>query len=217
MTVRVICFDFDGTIGDSRDTFVAIANCLAKEFGYTPITEERLSELGNLNLMKLIRQSEIAFYKIPFLIWRLKQELSQEMKNINPIVDIPEVLGELKEQGYLLKIVTSNSEANVSTFLAHQNLHSLFDSLNAGISLQGKHHIIRRIIKDNNYQPTSVIYVGDEVRDVKAARKIPGVIAIAVTWGFSSKAILDEAKPDYLITHPQDLLNVIKDLSRVKA
>ena len=40
MTQKVIIFDFDGTIADTVDALVTIANRLAVEFGYIQITPE---------------------------------------------------------------------------------------------------------------------------------------------------------------------------------
>lgn len=49
MTIKVVVFDFDGTIADTHDTFVEIVNRLAKNFGYQPINEEDLARLKNLS------------------------------------------------------------------------------------------------------------------------------------------------------------------------
>lgn len=215
MTAKIICFDFDGTIADTRQAFISITNRLAPEFGYAPITQEKLAEMGTLNLPKIIRNSEIAFYKIPFLIRRLKRELTQEMETIKPIQGIPEALQSLKQQGHLLKIITSNAEENVQTFLAQHGLVDIFDSLDAGVSLNGKHRVVRRLIRKNDYIPTSVVYVGDEVRDIKAARKTMGVVAIAVSWGFHSRTSLVEAQPDFLVDHPQELIKAVGHLPQV--
>ncbi|MEJ1933180.1 HAD hydrolase-like protein, partial [Nostoc sp. NIES-2111] len=45
MTQKVIIFDFDGTIADTVDALVGIANRLATEFGYAQITPEQLTLL----------------------------------------------------------------------------------------------------------------------------------------------------------------------------
>ena len=61
----------------------------------------------------------------------------------------------------------------------------------------------------NKLQKYQVIYVGDETRDIRSARRSKIGIA-AVTWGFNSAAILQEYQPDYLVNRPQQLLDVIK-------
>ncbi|MEL7244542.1 MAG: HAD hydrolase-like protein, partial [Cyanobacteria bacterium J06573_2] len=48
MTQKVIIFDFDGTIADTVDALVSIANSLAVEFNFAPITPEEFVLLKNL-------------------------------------------------------------------------------------------------------------------------------------------------------------------------
>ena len=40
MTLKVIVFDFDGTLADTYDAFIEIANSLSEEFGYKPVNEK---------------------------------------------------------------------------------------------------------------------------------------------------------------------------------
>jgi phosphoglycolate phosphatase len=49
------------------------------------------------------------------------------------------------------------------------------------------------------------VYVGDETRDVEAARKA-GMRSAAVTWGFNSRELLEKSRPDFLIDRPGELL-----------
>ena len=55
--------------------------------------------------------------------------------------------------------------------------------------------------------PSNVLYVGDEVRDIEAAKKA-GIRIAAVTWGYNSKKALEAYKPDYLVTKPEELLQI---------
>ncbi|MGL5794649.1 MAG: HAD hydrolase-like protein, partial [Waterburya sp.] len=65
-----------------------------------------------------------------------------------------------------------------------------------------------QLIKDNQLNNSDVIYVGDETRDIRSARK-SNVGIVAVGWGFNSAEILQEYQPDYLIYQPQELLDAI--------
>ncbi len=49
-----------------------------------------------------------------------------------------------------------------------------------------------------------VVYVGDEARDVAAARKA-GVDAAAVTWGYQARQLLHDRAPVYLADSPEEL------------
>ena len=68
MIQKVVIFDFDGTIADTLDALVGIANHLADDFGYAPITNTELAYLRNLNSRQIIKYSGIPLLKIPFLV-----------------------------------------------------------------------------------------------------------------------------------------------------
>ena len=208
MPEKIIIFDFDGTIADSRNTIVEIANRLAVEFGYEPVKQADLFRLSNLSSRAIIKQSSIPPYKIPFLLRRVKKELNKEIAALKPFSGIQESLAKLKEQDYKLGIITSNLEDNVIAFLKNNNLSSFFEFIYSGSALFGKDKIIKKLIRRKNLPVKHIIYVGDETRDIEAAKKSQ-VKVIAVAWGFNSASVLAKYQPDFLVTHPQELLQVI--------
>lgn len=50
--------------------------------------------------------------------------------------------------------------------------------------------------------------MGDEIRDIEAAKKA-GVGAVAVGWGYNILKILKEQNPDYLVRSPKELAKVL--------
>lgn len=208
MTAKVVLFDFDGTIADSYQAIADITNQLSSEFGYEPIDREKLLLFKNLSSREIVKHTEISILKIPFLVKRVQAELGKEIANLQPIQDIDKVLFELKRQGYTLGIITSNVKDNVDIFLRKHNFDSLFDFVYCTTSIFGKHRIINRVIKQHRLRRSEVIYVGDETRDIKSARK-SRIGIISVSWGFNSAEILAEYQPDLLIAKPQELLEGI--------
>lgn len=202
--VKVIIFDFDGTIADSFDVVLAISNRLADEFGYPPTQPEDVDELKSLSSREILKRSRVSVFKLPFLLRRLRVEFNREISQLQPIPGIKEALLELKHQGHHLGIVTSNSKQNVIAFLEAQGMREIFDFVDSGLTLFGKGRIIQQILRQNQIAPETVIYVGDETRDVEAARKI-GIKVIAVCWGFNSCNVLAAQKPDFLIHKPAEL------------
>ncbi|NMG10946.1 HAD-IA family hydrolase [Brasilonema sp. UFV-L1] len=209
MTQKVIIFDFDGTIADTVDALVGIANRLARDFGYIPITQEELALLRNLSSREIIKYSGISILKIPFLVKKVKSELKNKIKEIKPISGIQEALVVLNNEGYRLGIITSNSLENVTDFLKVNNLDNFFDFIYSGVTIFGKTTIINNVLKQKQIKPQEVIYVGDETRDIEASKKA-NIKVIAVTWGFNSQEVLAKQNPDFLIHHPSQLLEVIK-------
>ncbi|MCY7392272.1 MAG: HAD hydrolase-like protein, partial [Leptolyngbyaceae cyanobacterium CAN_BIN12] len=80
--MKVIIFDFDGTIADSFEAVWNISNKLAAEFGY-PVTQAGdITQLKNLSSKEIIKQSQLSPLKIPFLVRRLRKELSREIPHL---------------------------------------------------------------------------------------------------------------------------------------
>jgi len=209
--VKTVIFDFDGTIADSFDTVLRITNRLALEFGYEPTSPEEIKQLKNLGSREIIKYSNIPWYKLPFILQRLKVEMNQEIGHLAPFSGIRDALAQLQLHGYPLGIVTSNTEENVNFFLEKHHLVGCFEFVRPGVSLFGKARVINQLLKEYPLSRDRVIYVGDETRDVEAARKTR-IRVVAVGWGFNSKQALAKAHPDVLVEHPLELMEAIARL-----
>jgi len=207
---KVIIFDFDGTLADTLNAIVSITNRLAGEFGYKPATKDELAQIRNLNSWEIINYSGISIFKLPFLLRRVRKELKNEIQEIRLFPGIKESLLELKNHGNQLGIITSNSKENVLALMERNDLQEIFDFIYTGTTLFGKHKVINNWMKQANVKREEVVYVGDETRDIEAAKKAH-IKVIAVSWGFNVKAALAEHQPDFLIERPQQLIEVIKN------
>jgi phosphoglycolate phosphatase len=202
-----LVFDFDGTISDSFNMVVDIINNYASEFGYPIAGEDEIAKLRNLSSREVLQVSDIPFWKMPFLIGKVKRDMNDRIIHLNPIPGMKEVLRELKKRDYKLGILTSNSRENVMDFLARNRMENLFDFIYSGSTIFGKDKVLKKILKQENIDLDRLVYVGDETRDVEAAKKM-GIRAIAVSWGFNSSPALAAHNPDFLIDRPQELLSV---------
>jgi phosphoglycolate phosphatase len=211
MTIQAVLFDFDGTIADTLEVIVKITNRFANEFGYPPTTSEQLVYLKNISSRQILQNSQISIFLLPLLLRRVRQEMKQEIPNIQPIPGMPSMLKQLQQHPNLqLGIVTSNQEDNVQLFLETHQLDRVFSFLKSGRTIFGKHKLLKKAIEQENLSPQQVLYVGDETRDIEASRKT-SIASVAVTWGFNSQQILQEYHPDFLISHPQQLLEIVQN------
>jgi phosphoglycolate phosphatase-like HAD superfamily hydrolase len=137
----------------------------------------------------------------------MKAELQIEIPNIQLFCGIKEVLLELNNRGFKLGIITSNSRANVLASMEKNGLQDVFTFIYSS-STFGKHKVIQRWLNREKLHPEEVVYVGDEIRDIEAAKRT-GIKMIAVAWGFNSRQALAEHNPDCLIETPQELIEVI--------
>jgi phosphoglycolate phosphatase len=206
--MKLIIFDFDGTLADSLDIFIEATNHLAQRYGYSPIDNSQIPQIRSLSSRELIQQIPVARWQLPFFLHKLRQEVRQLSPKLQLFDGISEALTQL-DQEYSLGIVTSNTKATVETVLTEQGLDPLFQFIHAGHGLLGKARILRRLLRQYHLQPTEVVYVGDETRDIEAAQQAQ-VAAIAVSWGFNSRAVLEQQQPNIVIDHPRELLTAIR-------
>jgi phosphoglycolate phosphatase len=205
---RMVIFDFDGTIADSFSIGFRLVNQLAKEFGFPPITMETIDRWQHLSSKEVIREIGIPFYRLPKIIRRFKTEMNQEIPCLKPFEGMESTLRELRAQGCRLGIVSSNSEENVRCFLTAQGMSHLFEFVISCPRLMGKDKVLKRILKKYNIHPETVLYVGDETRDIDAAKR-SNIRSAAVSWGFNSLQALAQHHPDFILTEPADLNKVV--------
>lgn len=115
---------------------------------------------------------------------------------------------DLKKNNVKVDIVTSNSKENVLLFLEQWHIKGI-DFIFSAKNLFGKAKVIKNLITKHQLEKESVIYVGDEIRDIEAAHQAK-IKIIAVDWGFNSKKRLAQAKPDLLISQPKEILKITK-------
>ncbi len=206
--IRLILFDFDGTIADSFENFLRIIDVMSSKYGLPQISPEEIPELRKESARNLIKKLKVPIYKIPFIARDMKKLQRDQISTLKPFKEFPNILMELKSKNIKLGIATSNGKANVELFLKNNNLE-LFDYMYCDIGMFGKSSVIKKILKEHKLGTTEVLYVGDEIRDIEASHKA-GIKIAAATWGFNSKEGLMKHAPDYLINKPSELLALLK-------
>lgn len=208
MTYKTLVFDFDGTIADTLGETRLIFNRLAPEYGIREVAEDELAHLRHLSLSALLDHLEIPKRRVPALIARGTGMMRGNITRLKMIEGMSEMLVELRRHVRSFGILTSNSTANVDLFLRTHGLRDQFDFISSTSKLTGKAKHLKAILKTFSLRPGELLYIGDELRDVKASQKA-GIPIAAVTWGFNSRESLAAAKPEYLFDRPVDFLRLL--------
>lgn len=209
MDYRTIIFDFDGTLADTLEESRRIYNHLATDYGLREVTTEELPELRHFSLLELIDHLGIPKRRVPSLLSRGTSLMRGNITRLPMIPGIGEVLPELRAKVGSFGILTSNASANVELFLDAHGVRGHFNFISSTSKLTGKSKHLRAIQKTFSLRPEEMLYIGDEIRDIKAAKKA-GIAVAAVTWGFNSPEALAQAKPDHLLHRPGELLDLAR-------
>lgn len=204
--MKTIIFDFDGTIADSFETIVGIFCELTGR--QVPPDQAEIERLRRMPVQKVATALKIPHWRVPLLLLRGRKKMEQHMLEIMPFEGIAQSLAALQGLGQLY-IVSSNSTHNVQQFLEHHHLASYFEGVYGGVGIFGKAAALKRIMHSHQLKPQDCIYVGDEVRDMTAARKA-GMKCIAAAWGFSAPELLAAQQPYAVADGPEYLAEIVR-------
>ena len=208
MKFRALIFDFDGTIADTLDEVLKLYNQMSDEFQLRPISEEELPALRKLTLSELLEHLEISKLAVPKILYKGTRTLKKSIPHLPLIEDMDTALKQLRKSIEYMGILTSNSEENAQLFLKTHNIEDLFDFVLSTSKLTGKSRYLKNVLSKYELEPQDAIYIGDEVRDIKSAKKA-GIPIAAVTFGFNSKEALEKESPDYLCDTPAELVKIL--------
>lgn len=229
--IDAVIFDKDGTLFDFRSSWGAWTHSLLAELvaggaegavlahvlGYDPATG------GFAPDSPVIAHTtpEIAALLVPHLPGMSAQALNARMNALaatapmRPAVNLPAVLGALRDRGLLLGLATNDTELPARTHLRHAGVLEMFgfvagcDSGFGGKPAPGQLLAFARVC---GVAPARIAMVGDSVHDLEAARAA-GMFAVAVLTGIAGAADL-APYADVVMPDISGLLGWIDGLSR---
>jgi len=204
---RSLVFDFDGTIADTLVEGVAIYNKIAAEQGFQTVHPNEIDQFRELETREILRRLQVPRHRVPRLLTTALRRLRRHVSRLPLIEGMTEIIPALHLQPRILGILSSNASENVDTFLGCHGLRNHFAFIHSLGTLRGKARELRTIMKKCQLGPGELLYVGDEIRDLRAAHQA-GIEAVAVTWGLNSRASLAREHPAYLLDHPSELLQL---------
>jgi phosphoglycolate phosphatase len=206
MRFKLVVWDFDGTLADSLSMTLGIFNRLAAELRYRPVEDTELAR--SMTTRQFLRYHGISIWRLPRLVRRFHAVAGENAETLKLHPGLTTALAGLFEKGIRLGILSSNKEDNIRRSLRANEAEKFFAFVRGYPRLFGKGKALRRILRSERMQCTEVLYVGDEVRDIEAARKA-GVASAVVTWGFHAEFLLRGGRPDHVVTDPVQLDTLI--------
>ena len=205
MSYRYVIFDFDGTLADSLPFLLSCLGELARTHGFREPSPDEWPQLRAASLAGLLESLRIPLWQVPRIARHYRRLMAQRGNAVAPFAGIPSALARLRAAGLPLGLATSNSAASVRQVLP--DARHLFSDGEFDIPLLGKARRLSRLLRRQGIPPAESLYVGDELRDLQAARRA-GLDCAAVAWGYGCAATLREQHPDLFFERPADLLRL---------
>jgi phosphoglycolate phosphatase len=201
---RLAAFDFDGTLADSFGWLIGVMRGVADKYGFRHIDPGDLESFRGLNARQMLQHLGLPTWKLPLVARHVRRLQARDIEHIRLFAGVREMLHELAGRGVALAVVSSNAEPNVRRVLGPETA-ALVGHYGCAASLFGKRAKLRAVLGKAGVPPAEAVYVGDEVRDVEAARAV-GMAAAAVSWGFATPASLRAASPTALFERPAEVV-----------
>ncbi len=204
-----VIFDFDGTIADTLEEVRLVVNRLSIEYNFKSVRTDELHEMRKLTLSEILKTLGIKKLLLPVMLAKGTKQLRAKIYDIALIEGMREVISMVRAKAKTVGILTSNSKENVELFLEKNDMVGSFDFIKSSSKLSGKAKCLKRIMKDIQSDSLKTIYIGDEVRDIEACKKVKLPI-ISVTWGFNASEILEKHSPEFLVDTIDQLTNCLQ-------
>ncbi len=214
--IKAVLFDLDGTLIDSAPDLAGAANALRAERGLDPLPLEILRPWVGAGARGMLaagldlhpHHSDFEPLKNRFLALYEDRLLHAT----EAFLGVPELLDALTHRGLRWGIVTNKAER--FTLPIHQGLHLLQGAavvVGGDTTPHAKPHPAPLLAACERMGLSSddCIYVGDDLRDIQAARAA-GMGSVAVRWGYLGvHADINTWGADHVIEEPTALLALL--------
>jgi phosphoglycolate phosphatase len=207
MKYKLVIFDFDGTLANTFPWVLDNMDQVADKFKLDRIDRNEMDAIRSFDLRKLMKYYDVSPWKLALMTRYVRKRLGEDIQQVSLFEGIDQLLEYLSEQGTKLAVVSSNSYDNVRQVLGPINA-ALIDYYECGVSVFGKPTKFRKILHKSKVDPADVISIGDEIRDIQAAKHVH-IASGAVAWGFTNVDALKAQSPHELFASIDEIAEKI--------
>ena len=202
---RLIAFDLDGTLIDSRRDLADSANALITELGGTPLSEEAIGTMVGEGAALLVRRAvQGAGVRVPDLAGALRRFLEiydDRLLNHTRLYDgMADIVRQARRHARVT-LLTNKPRRPTERILDGLGIRDLFDDVVGGDSpLPRKPDpaALLEMMRAANASAGATLLVGDSAIDLETARRA-GARCCLVSFGFGYRNMREQPSPEVWI------------------
>ncbi|HMK21011.1 MAG TPA: HAD-IA family hydrolase [Terriglobales bacterium] len=216
--IRMVIFDLDGTLIDSRLDLVHSVNATLHHLGRPSLSDEVITTYVGDGAPMLVRRAlgdpeddEQVRRALEFFLSYYREH---KLDHTHVYAGVPEALARIRQasNGHPRQLaVLSNKPVNPSRAIVEAlGLGPLFMQVYGGNSFSTKKPDplgAQTLLKEAGCSPHQAVIVGDSSNDVLTGRNA-GIWTCGVTYGFAPQT-LDLTRPDVVVDSPAELAEVL--------
>jgi phosphoglycolate phosphatase len=208
MSYSLAIFDFDGTVVDSYGWFSSVVNDVGRRYGFREVRPCELASFRKLSARQILSELRVPMWKLPAIAKYVRALKTESSAQISMFPDIPSVIELLAEKGVQLAIVSSDSLMNIRETLGEE-MTRRFSIISGGVPIFGKAFRLHSVLLSAGVARSEAIYIGDEIRDLEAARKLRLAFG-AVTWGYTAAETMRNSGATFVFERVGDIPRILE-------
>jgi phosphoglycolate phosphatase len=210
--IKLVIFDLDGTLIDSRLDLVHSVNATLRHFHRPELPDEVIASYVGDGAPMLVRRAlgdpkDEAFFN-KALEYFLTYYRAHKLDHTTVYAGIPEALAHIQSNGALRTMaVLSNKPVLPSRAIVKElGLGHFFVKVYGGNSFETKKPDplgVNTLLRETHTAPAHAMIVGDSSVDILTGRNA-GIVTCGVTYGFAPHTLC-EAPPDITVSSPHEL------------
>ena len=213
---KLVIFDLDGTLLDTVKDLGNAVNFALTEKGYNrhPLMSYR-NMVGN-GVRNLIEkaQPDADDNQVDELLKLFREYYDKHCTDFTtPYKGIPELLEHLKERDIRMAVASNKYQDAVDKIISKYFPDIPFVAIEGnreGRPCKPDPSIVFSILNIYPTPKSEILYVGDSGIDMETARRAC-VDSVGVSWGFRPVTELRKAYADYIVSNPEEILNLLND------
>lgn len=218
--IKALIFDLDGTVADTIWAIRNAINDVRATLGMEPLDYDGVKAGVNNGARNLViavivppeKRNDDEYIDHALKLY-IEAYARTYVETDTPYDGMREALLTLKARGYRMGMLSNKPDAFVRVIASKLFGDDMFEVARGPVSdiVKPDARLTNEIISllDERLTPEECVMIGDSDVDV-ATGKNAGMKTMSVTWGYRSRAFLEQLSPDYIIDAPAELTEIFQ-------
>ena len=216
MSTKLVIFDFDGTLGDTRRNIVRTMQMTIAELHLPNRTEEECAATIGLPLVGCFETMfpDLQKENVQTCADTYRRIFAENLQTLKPQLfpGIKETLTKLSGEGYTLTIASSRSHASLVELTSEMGIADCISYLIGADDVEKAKPAPEPVLNTLDamrFEASQALVVGDMAVDILMGANA-GAKTCGVTWGNGARKELEQAGANYIINSIEELIAVLK-------